>query len=98
MAMKIARTRRRDRSSSAGSQSGRMWTNGLTRLATDFIPLSSSKTARYTGITMSKPLNSAFDRNAANCFMVVSALELTGRDVAFTDQVPLAGDLTSVFE
>jgi len=77
MKMHMARTRSRDRNSSAGSHSGRSWAKGLTRLATDFIPLSSSKMAKYTGTTMSKPRMSDLVRNliagfigrlSQNCF------------------------------
>jgi hypothetical protein len=43
--------------------------NGRTRLATDFIPLSSNKIAKYTGTTMSKPRISAFETATIACFV-----------------------------
>ena len=69
MATQIARTRRRDRNSSAGTQSGRSWANWLTRSATrnSSIPTPCAGVVYRARPAMGAPLEVLFTASSANC-------------------------------
>src|SRR4051812_31241817 len=64
-----ARSSRREKRDSAGTHSGNRIASGRTSPAIDFMPFSSSRTARYTGTTTKSPPTTVLTRNSRANFM-----------------------------